>query len=65
MISTPPGMMRKIQKFLAFVFLVTSLFLLIWGFMPNPRKVLERRIPPAELKIPTPVSLLSALDVVL
>jgi hypothetical protein len=49
--------MKKIRLVLALIFLSVSIALLVWGYAPNPRTTMERTIPPAELRLPTPSSL--------
>lgn len=49
--------MKKIRLVLAFILLSISIALLVWGYAPNPRTTMERTIPPAELRLPTPSSL--------
>jgi hypothetical protein len=50
-------MIKKIRLVLAFMILSISLYLIVWGYSPNPRETRERIIPPAELQLPTPSSL--------
>jgi hypothetical protein len=50
-------MSKKIRLVLAIVILSLSLYLLAWGYLPNPRETRERIIPPAELQLPAPSSL--------
>lgn len=50
-------MTKKIRLFIALVVFLLSIYLLIWGYAPNPRETRERTIPPAELQLPTPSSL--------
>jgi len=50
--------MKKRLRFLfAILILGISISLLIWGYSPNRREVIDRDIPPAEMQLPTPISL--------
>ncbi len=50
-------MNKRIRLFLSFLILGISISLLLWGYWPNPREVIDRNIPPAEMQLPTPTSL--------
>lgn len=50
-------MSKKIRLVLAIMILSISLYLIVWGYSPNPRETRERIIPPAELQLPAPSSL--------
>jgi hypothetical protein len=50
-------MIKKIRLVFAIMILSISLYLIVWGYSPNPRETRERIIPPAELQLPTPSSL--------
>ncbi len=50
-------MNKKVRLFLAILILGISISLLLWGYLPNPREVINRDIPPAEMQLPTPTSL--------
>jgi hypothetical protein len=54
-------MKKRVRLFIAILILGISISLLIWGYSPNPREVLDRDIPPAEMQLPTPTSLHFAL----
>ena len=49
--------MRSIRIFLGIVMVILSIALLAWGFIPSRREIRTQPIPPAELQLPTPVSL--------
>ena len=49
--------MRHIRIVLGVVIVALSIALLAWGFLPSRREVRTQPIPPAELQLPTPVSL--------
>jgi hypothetical protein len=49
--------MRSIRIFLGIVIVILSIALLAWGFLPSRRETRTQPIPPAELQLPTPVSL--------
>ena len=49
--------MRQIRIFLGIVIVILSIALLAWGFLPARREIRTQPIPPAELQLPTPVSL--------
>ena len=49
--------MRSIRIFLGIVIVILSIALLAWGFLPARREIRTQPIPPAELQLPTPVSL--------
>ncbi|MBI5824276.1 MAG: hypothetical protein HZB18_09635 [Chloroflexi bacterium] len=49
--------MKKLRLLLALLILAVSFSLLLWGYLPNPREVIDRDIPPAEMQLPTPTSL--------
>ncbi|MEK6752378.1 MAG: hypothetical protein AABZ00_08930 [Chloroflexota bacterium] len=50
-------MKNRVRLFLAILILGISISLLLWGYWPNPREVMDRDIPPAEMQLPTPTSL--------
>lgn len=50
-------MKKRIRLIFALIILTLSLSLLLWGYLPNPREVRERTVPPAEMQLPTPSSL--------
>jgi hypothetical protein len=50
-------MNKKVRLFLAILILGISISLLIWGYSPNRREVIDRDILPAEMQLPTPTSL--------
>jgi hypothetical protein len=54
-------MNKKVRLLLAILVLGISISLLLWGYSPNPREVIDRDIPPAEMQLPTPISLHSYL----
>lgn len=58
-------MNRRIRIILGFVVLAISLTLLIWGFRPLGRVTRSQPIPPSELQLPTPISLLTQIEPVL
>jgi len=49
--------MRQIRILLGIVIVILSIALLVWGFVPSRREIRTQPIPPAELQLPTPVSL--------
>lgn len=49
--------MRQIRIILGIVIVALSIALLAWGFLPSRREIRTQPIPPAELQLPTPVSL--------
>ena len=49
--------MKKIRLVLTVIILTVSIFLLIWGFTPNPRETRIQTISPTEMQLPTPSSL--------
>ena len=49
--------MKSIRIFLGIVIVILSIALLAWGFLPSRREIRTQPIPPAELQLPTPVSL--------
>ena len=49
--------MRQIRIILGIIIVVISIALLAWGFLPARREIRSQPIPPAELQLPTPVSL--------
>ncbi|HXF86697.1 MAG TPA: hypothetical protein VNK49_15045 [Anaerolineales bacterium] len=51
-------MTRRLRVLLGVLILIISLALLIWGFMPLARETRIQTIPPADLQLPTPSSLL-------
>ena len=53
--------MRSIRIFLGIVIVILSIALLAWGFLPARREIRTQPIPPAELQLPTPVSLSTQL----
>ncbi len=53
--------MRKIRRIVGIVILLISLTLLIWGFWPLARASRIIPVPPSEMQLPTPQSLLWAL----
>jgi len=53
-------MNKRFRLFLAVLILAISILLLIWGYLPNPRETRIQPIPPAEMQLPTPVSLQTA-----
>jgi hypothetical protein len=53
--------MRSIRIFLGIVIVILSIALLAWGFLPSRRETRTQPIPPAELQLPTPVSLSTQL----
>jgi uncharacterized membrane protein YwaF len=55
-------MSKKIRLTFAIILLAVSISLLLWGYLPNRRETLERVIPPAEMQLPTPSSLLPDLE---
>jgi hypothetical protein len=52
-------MSRKIRIVLGVLIFVLSISLLIWGFAPARRETRTQNISPAEMQLPTPVSLLA------
>ena len=50
-------MNKRVRLFIALLILGISISLLIWGYSPNRREVIDRDIPPAEMQLPTPTSL--------
>lgn len=50
-------MTRRLRILLGIVTLAVSIALLIWGFKPLERETRIQPIPPAELQLPTPISL--------
>ena len=54
-------MNKRVRLFLAILILGISISLLLWGYAPNPREVIDRDVPPAEMQLPTPTSLHFAL----
>ncbi|MBE0681430.1 MAG: hypothetical protein IH589_05915 [Anaerolineales bacterium] len=50
-------MNRRLRLLLAIIILAVSFSILFWGYWPNPREVRDRNIPPAEMQLPTPISL--------
>jgi hypothetical protein len=48
--------MKNIRLVFALLILVISLFLLFWGFLPNPRETRIQTISPTEMRLPTPSS---------
>lgn len=50
-------MKKRLRLLLAFLILTISFSILLWGYWPNPREALDRNIPPAEMQLPTPISL--------
>ncbi len=50
-------MKKRLRLLFAILILAISLSLLLWGYLPNPREVRDRNIPPAEMQLPTPSSL--------
>ncbi|MCB9112760.1 MAG: hypothetical protein H6634_16070 [Anaerolineales bacterium] len=49
--------MKKVRLVLAVIILAVSIYLLIWGFSPNPRETRIQMIAPTEMQLPTPSSL--------
>ena len=49
--------MRQIRIVLGLIIVILSIALLVWGFLPSRRETRTQPIPPAELHLPTPVSL--------
>ena len=49
--------MRQIRIILGIIIVILSIALLAWGFLPARREIRTQPIPPAELQLPTPVSL--------
>ncbi|HLA87488.1 MAG TPA: hypothetical protein VJL10_05675 [Anaerolineales bacterium] len=47
-------MSKRLRLILTIIILTLSIFLLVWGYLPNPHVTLERIILPAEMQIPTP-----------
>jgi len=39
------------------VILAVSIYMLVWGYSPNPRVIIDRSISPSEMQLPTPSSL--------
>jgi len=48
---------RSLRLMFALLILGISVSLLLWGYWPNPREVIDRNLPPAEMQLPTPISL--------
>ncbi len=44
------------RRILVITILALSIFLLIWGYLPNPRVTRSRTISPAEMQLPIPSS---------
>ncbi len=57
-------MNRKLRILIGILILALSLALLIWGFMPLERVTRTQPIPPLDLQLPTPSSLLTPLAAV-
>ena len=51
-------MSRKIRILFGIVILAVSIALLLWGFSPSRREIRVQPIPPSELQLPTPETLL-------
>jgi len=49
-------MSRKIRLVIAIVILAISIYMLVWGYSPNPRVTIDRNISPSEMQLPTPSS---------
>jgi hypothetical protein len=49
--------MRRLLNALGIVLLGLSLILLVWGSLPSRREVRTQPISPAELQLPTPITL--------
>ncbi len=50
-------MTRRVRLILAFIILVASISLLIWGYKPNPRETRIQPVSPTEMQLPTPSAL--------
>jgi hypothetical protein len=51
------NMSRRVRIILGLLILALSISLLIWGFLPARRETRVQPIPPAELQLPTPITL--------
>ena len=51
-------MMRRLRIVLGVIIFVVSISLLIWGLIPPERETRTQPISPADLQLPTPISLL-------
>ena len=52
-------MTHRLRIILGVIILTISIALLIWSFRPLEREIHSHPIPPAELQLPTPISLLT------
>ena len=50
-------MSRKVRLAIAAIILAISIYMLVWGYSPNPRVTVDRNISPSEMQLPTPSSL--------
>jgi hypothetical protein len=45
-------MNKRLRLFLALFILAVSVYLLVWGYMPNPHETRVQSIAPAEMQLP-------------
>jgi len=45
-------MKRRLRLFIVIIILGVSIFLLVWGYSPNPRETRVQPISPAEMQLP-------------
>jgi hypothetical protein len=45
-------MNKRVRLFLALFILTVSIYLLVWGYMPNPHEMRIQTIAPAEMQLP-------------
>ena len=57
-------MMRRIRIILGVFILAVSIGLLIWAYRPLDREVRTQPLDSSEMQLPTPISLLPALEIV-
>ena len=49
-------MIKKVRLILAVIILAISIYMLAWGYGPNPRVTIDRDVSPSEMRLPTPSS---------
>jgi len=57
-------MMRRVRIIVGILILTVSIALLIWAYKPLERETRTQPLNPSELQLPTPISLLTPLELV-